>query len=45
LTGVDAPYEEPEKPDLFFDTEQVDSDAIFMELMKYLNGKISGPLS
>lgn len=41
LTGVDAPYEPPENPDLVLDTTGADIDALVGEVIELLNKKRS----
>ena len=38
-TGVDAPYEEPESPDLIIDTEKVDVEGAISILIETLKLK------
>lgn len=37
LTGVDAPYEPPENPDLVLDTTGADIDALVAQVLELLN--------
>ena len=39
LTGIDDPYEEPENPDLTFNNEETDNQAIVNEIYNYLKKK------
>lgn len=38
-TGISAPYEEPENPDLVLDTERYDLEESVQKVLEFLNGK------